>query len=73
MGSYGMEMESLRKNIGPVEVLWDGYGYPLGRSCDQWKYYGMEMGYPIVDRHTPVKTVPSPSFQCGRKKSSVHQ
>ena len=23
-----------------------GLGYPLERTWDQWKYYGMEMGYP---------------------------
>ena len=37
---------------------------PPKRTWDQWKYYGMEMGYiypppPHVDKHTPVKTVPS--------------
>ena len=35
-----------RKDMGPVEVLWDGDGTPLERIWDQWKYYGMEMGYP---------------------------
>ena len=53
-----------RKDMGPVEVLWDrdgaspkkGHGtsgsimgmemgYPLERTWDQYKYYGMEMGY----------------------------
>ena len=43
-------------------------GYPLERTWDQWKYYGMEMGYTRVwtDRQTLVKAVPSPSFGCGR-------
>ena len=25
---YGMEMGTPRKDMGPVEVLWDGDGYP---------------------------------------------
>ena len=32
------------KNMGPVEVLWNGDGVPSERTWDQWKYYGMEMG-----------------------------
>ena len=35
-----------RKDMGPVEALWDGDGVPPERTWDQWKYYGMEMGYP---------------------------
>ena len=31
--------------MGPVEVLWDGHGVPPERIWDQWKYYGMDMGY----------------------------
>ena len=55
-----------QKDMGPVEVLWDGDGIPpeghgtsgsiMGwrwytprRTWDQWKYYGMEMGYPHKD------------------------
>ena len=34
------------KDMGPVEVLWDGDGVPLERTWEQWKYCGMEMGYP---------------------------
>ena len=34
------------KDIGPVEVLWDGDGVPLERTWNQWTYYGMEMGLP---------------------------
>ena len=57
-----------RKKMGPVEVLWDGDGVPSERTWDQWKYYGVEMGYhpPGVDRQTPVKTEPSPSSGCER-------
>ena len=66
---------------GPGTSHW----VPLERVWDQWRYYGMEMGYPPrkdmgpvevlwdgdapppgVNRQTPVKTVPSPSFGCGR-------
>ena len=37
-----------RKDMGPVEVLWDRDGVPpwKGHAWGQWKYYGMEMGYP---------------------------
>ena len=35
-----------RKDMGPVAVLWDVHGVPLVGTWDQWKYYGMEMGYP---------------------------
>ena len=38
-----------QKDIGPVEVLWDGDGVPPERTWDQWKYYAMEMGYPRKD------------------------
>ena len=44
------------RDLGPVA------GIPPERTWYQWKYYGMEMGYPPspdVDRQTPVKTVPS--------------
>ena len=57
------------RDLEPVEVLWDGDGVPPERTWDQLKYYGMEMGYLPprgVDRQAPVKTVPSPSFGCGR-------
>ena len=40
----------LGKDLGPLEVLWDGDGVPS----------------PGEDRQTPAKTVPSPSFECGR-------
>ena len=44
-------------------------------------YYGMEMGYPPVDRHIPVKTVPSipntstgsMSFLGGQKRENVFE
>ena len=38
--------QSPGKDMGPVEVLWDGDGLPLERTWDQFKYYGIEMGYP---------------------------
>ena len=28
----------------PVEILWDWDGVPPGRLCDQWEFYGMEVG-----------------------------
>ena len=34
-----------QKDMGLVEVLWDGDGVPPERTWDQWKYYGIEMGY----------------------------
>ena len=35
-----------RKDMGSVEVLWNGGRLPLPeRTWDQWKYYGMEIGY----------------------------
>ena len=45
------------RDMGPVEILRDGDGVPpqKGHGTDQWKYYGMEMGYP-VNRQMPVKT-----------------
>ena len=39
------------KGMGPVEVLWNGDWVP------PWVW---------TDRQTPVKTIPSPSFGCGR-------
>ena len=45
------------------EGTWDqSLGYPQKRTWDQWKYYGMEVGYhPPSPRcgQTPMKTVPS--------------
>ena len=44
-------------------------GLGISGSIMGWRYYRMDMGYPPfprVDRHTAVKTVPSPSFGCGR-------
>ena len=53
-------VQTLGRDLGPVT------GVPRQeRTCDQLKYYGMEMGYtppPGVDRQTLVKTVPSPSY-----------
>ena len=40
------------KDMGPVEVLWDRDGVPTERTWDQWRYYGMEMGYPCEQRDT---------------------
>ena len=40
----------LGKDMGPIWVLWDG------------DIMGWILGTPNVDRHTPVKTVPSPSL-----------
>ena len=37
------------KDMGPLEVIWDGDGVPPERTWDQWKYYGKEMG---VDKQT---------------------
>ena len=34
-----------------MEVLWDGDGVPLEGTWDQWKYYGMEIGYPLWKAH----------------------
>ena len=54
--------------VTPPPPTWDwgtaphlGLGYPLERTWNHWKYYGMVMGTPIlgVNRQTPVKTVPS--------------
>ena len=36
-----------RKDLGPVEVLCNGDGVPPERTWNEWKYYGMEMGYPL--------------------------
>ena len=36
------------KDVGSVEVLWDGEGVPPERTWDQWKYYGMEITPPPV-------------------------
>ena len=50
-----------RKDMGPVEVLWDGDGVSPERTWDQWKYYGMEMGYPPgvwTDKQTENITFP---------------
>ena len=44
--------------MGPVEVLWDGDGYPrkdMGPVEVLWEGDWV----PLVDRQTPVKTVPS--------------
>ena len=50
--------------MGPAEVLWDGDGVtpPPERAWDQWKYHGMEMGYPspLVNKQTPVKNITFP-------------
>ena len=42
-------MPSPRRDMGPVEVLWDGDGSPPARKhgTSGWKYYGMEIGYPL--------------------------
>ena len=40
---------SSEKDMGLVEVLWDGDEVPYRKDMDQWKYYGMEMGYPWKD------------------------
>ena len=40
----------------PVEVLWDGDWVPPERTWDEWKYYGMEMGYPPGENR--LKTLP---------------
>ena len=62
---------SPRKGHGP------GTGIPPSpqkrHGTSGWKYYGMEMGNPSpVDRHTPVKTVPSPFlWNTGGKKDQL--
>ena len=43
-----------RKDMGPVYILWNGDGVPPERPCNQWKYYGMEMGYPPKKDMGPV-------------------
>ena len=58
----GVPQGTSRKDMGPVEVLWDGDGVPPEWTWDQWKYYVMKMEYPLppgVIRQMPVKTVPS--------------
>ena len=51
-----------RKDMGPVEVLWDGYDVPPGKDMGPvealWDGYGVTPP-PPMDRQTPVKTVPS--------------
>ena len=42
---WGYPRVSPTKDVGPVEVLWDGDRVPPERTWDQWKYYGMEIGY----------------------------
>ena len=60
-GTPSQDLHTPRRDLGPVT------GVPLWRTWGQWKYYGMDMGYPPgVNRQTPVKTVPSPSFRCWR-------
>ena len=46
-----------RKDMGPVEVLWDGDGVPPKRIWDQWKYYGKEMGTPSRKDMGPVEVL----------------
>ena len=46
---------------GPWTSHW---GTP--RTWDQWKYYGMEMGYPGCELTNKLKLLPSPSFGWGR-------
>ena len=45
-------------------------GYPPERTWDQWKYYGMEIGYPLslVNRQTPVKAVPRTTYAGGNNE-----
>ena len=49
------------KDMGPVEVSWDGDGVPPEKTCEQWKYYGIEMGYlPRCGQTNKLKLLPSP-------------
>ena len=47
-----------------------GTGVPPERTWDQWKYYGMEMGYPLpwvwTDTHLWKQYLPHPSDAGGR-------
>ena len=47
-----MEMGYPRKHMRPMVVLWDGDGVHPERTWDQWKYYGIEMGYPQKGHET---------------------
>ena len=51
------EWGTLRKDIGPVKVLWDGDRVPLERTWNQWRYYGMVMGYPPGKDTGPVEVL----------------
>ena len=62
-----------RKAMGPVKVLWEGDGYPLPeRTWDQWKYYGVEMGYPAprCGQTDTCKNSTFPSYRGGKYMKS---
>ena len=64
-----------RKDMGPVEVLWDGAGAPLERTWDQWKYYiwnGVGIP-PSCGLTNKLKTYPFRSFRCGQQKCHFGQ
>ena len=63
------------KDLGPVKLLWDGNevppspmkGHGTSGSIMGWRFIGwICTAYSRMDRHASVKTVPSPSFGCGR-------
>ena len=43
-------------------------GTPLGRPCDQWKYYGMEMGYTPWCEAIQNITIPHTSDEGGNNR-----
>ena len=40
-----------------MEVLWDGDGAPPERRWDQWKHYGIEIGYPPPKGHGTSESI----------------
>ena len=50
--------------MGPVEPLWDGDEVSPERTWDQWKYYGIEMWYPLgCGQRNKLKLLPYPTLR----------
>ena len=61
------------EDMEPVEVLWDGDDVPFQRTWNQWKYYGMEMGYPTPAQLWTDKQTENISFAILRMQAVITQ